>query len=64
MKDKEAVNILTKMLGRYSFSTEEKEAIAAAIGVLSWTSLADSKIKERKAKRERNIEWGKIANIK
>jgi len=57
MKDKEAVNVLTKMLDQHSFSAEEKKAIAAAIGILSWTSLADSKIKARKIKREKDIEW-------
>jgi hypothetical protein len=57
MKDKEAIAILAKLLNKKSLSAQEKEAIKAAIGVLSWTSLAESKIKAQKAKREKNVEW-------
>ena len=53
MKDKKAIDILMRMLDRRSFNAEEKEAISAAIGILSWTSLAESKIKERKARQDK-----------
>jgi hypothetical protein len=57
MKDKEAMEVLRKMPDNSSFSAKEKEAISAAIGILGWTSLAESKIKERKAKKEKDLEW-------
>lgn len=57
MRDKEAIDILIKIPEKHSLSAQEKEAIAAAIGILSWTSLAESKIKERKAKREKDVKW-------
>ena len=41
------------MLGKYSFGAQEKQAILTAIGVLSWTSLAKSRIKNLKEKREK-----------
>jgi len=57
MEDKKALAILMKMIKKPSLSAEEKEAILAAIGVLGWTSLAESKRKELRAKREKNLEW-------
>jgi len=57
MEDKKAITILMKILDKYLLDAEEKEAISVAIGVLSWTSLAESKIKARKDKREKSIEW-------
>jgi len=57
MKDKEAMEILIRILEKRSFDAKEKEAISAAIGILGWTSLAESKIKERKAKKEKDLEW-------
>lgn len=55
MKDKKAIDILLKMLNKYPLGAEEKEAILAAVGVLSWTSLSESGIKAQKAKREKDI---------
>jgi hypothetical protein len=57
MEDKKAASILIKMLGKYSFYAEEKEAISAAIGILGWTSLSQSKIKAQKVKREKSGRW-------
>ena len=55
MDDKTALEILMKMLGKYKFEAIEKKAILKAIGVLSWTKLAGSRIKRiaerQKAKR-------------
>jgi len=56
-KDKEAINILTRMLDKHPLSAEEKEAISAAIGILGWASLAESKMKARKDKREKSVKW-------
>ena len=68
MTDKKAINVLKKMLdpkasanrrsGKKSLSAEEREAVLAAIGVLGWTSLAESRIKSlaksRKEKQDRD----------
>lgn len=56
MEDKKAIDILLKMLDERSLSADEKEAISAAIGVLSWTSLAESGIRNKKAHKDRDIE--------
>ncbi len=56
MDHKEAIEILIKMLDTHPVSAEEKQAVLTAIGVLGWTSLAQSKIKARKAKREKGFE--------
>jgi hypothetical protein len=57
MEYQEAIAVLKSMLDRHSLDDEEKEAVMAAIGVLSWGSLSKSKIKARKAKRDKSIEW-------
>ena len=56
MDDKKAAEILIKLMDKYSFNDEEKEAVSNAIGILSWTSLNQSRIKSLKAKRDKNIE--------
>jgi len=59
MTDKKAINVLKAMLDKGTLSAEEREAVLAAIGVLGWTSLAESRIKSlaksRKEKRDRDI---------
>jgi hypothetical protein len=61
MEDKEAINILIRMLDKYSFSGEEKKAVSTAIGILGWTKLAQSRIKNKgkalKTKRAKDIKW-------
>ena len=57
MDDKKAIAVLMELLKKPALSAQEKEAILAAIGVLSWTSLAQSRIKAQGAKREKNNEW-------
>jgi hypothetical protein len=57
MDDKQAAEILIAMLKEYDFAPKEKEAMAAAIGILSWTSLAKSNIKNKKAKRDKSYKW-------
>ncbi len=58
MDDKKAVTILLKLLNK-NLLNEEKEALRAAIGVLSWTSLSKSRLKAlsraRKDKLEANL---------
>lgn len=57
MEDKEAIEILMSLLKERKLSTKEREAISAAIGVLSWTALAKSGAKARKAKRDKSLKW-------
>ncbi len=54
MEHKKALNILISMQGRYSLKAEEKEAVLTAIGVLSWSYLAQSRIKAKKAKQNKS----------
>jgi len=57
MRDKEAISVLSKLLDKRLLSAEEREAVAAAIGIFNWTSLAESKIKTQKIKREKTVRW-------
>jgi len=58
MEDKEAIEILMKLLDKELISGKEKEAVRSAIGILSWTKLGQSRIKSLKksqqAKRDKN----------
>jgi hypothetical protein len=54
MDSKEAADILIGILDKYPFEAKEKEAILAAIGVLSWSMLAENRIKTHKAKRDQD----------
>lgn len=54
MDDKKAADILIGLLKKYSFDDEEKEAVHAAIGVLSWTSLAKGRIRAIKNKLDKS----------
>jgi hypothetical protein len=57
MEYQKAVAILKNLLDKPSLDAEEKEAVLTAIGVLVWGSLAKSKIKAQKAKRDKRTEW-------
>ena len=57
MEDKKAIAILIKLLDKSSLNAEDKEAISAAIGILSWTSLSKSRIKTLKAKKDKSAKW-------
>jgi hypothetical protein len=57
MEYQEAIAILKSLLDRHSLDAEEKEAVMTAIGVLSWGSLSQSKMKAQKAKRDKSTEW-------
>ena len=45
MDYKEAIDIIFKMLKKYNFSDQEKEALSKAIGTLDWGSLAQGRVK-------------------
>jgi len=44
MEDKEAIDILTRLLEKGTLSDEEREAVLIAIGALGWTKLGKSRI--------------------
>ena len=53
MEHKKAITILISLLDKYKFKPEEKQAILTAIGVFSWTSLAQSRLRNLKVKRNK-----------
>ena len=55
MEDKEATEILKKMLQKHSLEREEKEAVRTAIGILGWTKLIEGRMKTIKKARDRRI---------
>ncbi len=55
MNQKEALNGLIEMLKKHVFSAKEKQAVLTAIGILSWTSLAESRIKNLKKKNPKTF---------
>ena len=57
MEYEKAIAILKNLLEKPSLSTEEKEAVMTAIGVLSLGSLAISKMKAQKARRDNSARW-------
>lgn len=57
MDDKKAIEILLRLLDKYPLDNEEKEAVHSAVGVLSWTSLSQSRIRVKKAKKEKSAKW-------
>ena len=57
MEYQQAITVLKSLLDKPELGTEEKEAITTAIGMLSWGSLAQSKLKAQKAKRDKSTEW-------
>jgi hypothetical protein len=54
MDDKKTIEILTALLKKGILSDEEDEAIRSAIGILSWSSFAEGRIKALKAKRAKD----------
>jgi hypothetical protein len=57
MEEQKAIEVLRRLLAKGTLDADESEAVAAAIGVLSWTSLARSRVKAHKAKRDKSTEW-------
>jgi hypothetical protein len=57
MEYQKAITILKSLLGKHPLDAEEKEAVMTAIGLLIWASLSKSRIKARKAKRDKSTEW-------
>lgn len=63
MEDKEAVEILAKMVEQHQFSKKEKQAILTAIGILSWSKLGQARIKSI-AKKQKEKREGYLKNNK
>jgi hypothetical protein len=57
MEDQKAITILKKLVSKNILTSEEKEAVMTAVGILSWTSLSKSRIRAQKAKRDKSTEW-------
>ena len=57
MEYKQAISILKSLMDRHPLAAEEREAVMTAMGVLSWGSLAKSKMKAQNAKRDKSTEW-------
>ncbi len=59
MDDKEALTYLVEILGKYSLTEREKQAVQVAIGVLSWTKLKTGSlknfVKNRETRKQRYI---------
>ena len=53
MKDKETIRVLMRLLDRGVLNPDEADAVRSAIGVLSWTTLADSRIEMLKKKQQK-----------
>jgi hypothetical protein len=47
MEDQKAAEILLSLLKKSQLSQEEKEALKNAIGILSWTKLSQSRLKNK-----------------
>ena len=57
MDDKKIAIILMGFLEKYPLNDEERKAIKSAIGILSWASLAESRIKNKKDKLDKSAKW-------
>jgi hypothetical protein len=57
MDDKKAANILISLLKKYPLKGEEKEAMESAIGILSWTTLAQTRLKAKKENKKKETNW-------
>jgi hypothetical protein len=57
MEYNEAIEVLKSLLEKHPLDEKEKEAVMIAMGVLSWGGLYESKLKDRKARRDKSTEW-------
>jgi hypothetical protein len=56
MDDKKAIEILFDILKKYTLDDEEKKAVHSAIGTLSLTSLAKSRLVRMKDRKDKKSE--------
>ncbi len=57
MEHQTAIDILKRLLEKKTLNAEEQEAVMTAIGMLSWGSLAKSRLKTQKTRRDKSSEW-------
>jgi hypothetical protein len=57
MEYEKAIEVLRKLPERCELSADEKEALSTAIGLLSIGATQMGKIRDKKAKREKSVEW-------
>jgi hypothetical protein len=57
MEHEKAVSVLKSLLDKNLLDDEEKEAVLAAIGLLSWAALGKTRMKALKNRREKSAEW-------
>jgi hypothetical protein len=57
MEDQQVITILKNLVNKDMLTSEEKEAVMTAIGILSWTSQSKGRIKVQKAKRDKSTQW-------
>lgn len=57
MDYQKAISILKNLTEKHPLSAEEKEAVMAAIGMLSWGTLSQSRVKAKKEKRDKSTKW-------
>lgn len=58
IKDKEAISVLQGLIKKGILSRDEDKAVRSAIGILSWTALAESKIAAMRERREKQTRRG------
>ena len=58
MDDKKAIQLLTEMLTKHPLSSEEKEAVREAIGMLAWSKLIEGRVKSMKRSRDKRLSDG------
>lgn len=58
MEDKEAVEILKRLLDKYPLDEDEKQAVLTAIDTLAWSKLIEGRVNTMKKARDRRISEG------
>lgn len=57
MEYQKATELLKNLCEKYPLTQEEKDAIIKAMGMMSWASLSESRLKSQKARREKSADW-------
>ena len=55
MEDKEAIEVLKRLLEKYPLDESEKEAIREAIGILGWSKLSEGWMQRMKKARDKRV---------
>lgn len=58
MDDKEAIEVLKRMLEKYPLEKSEEEAVRNAIGILGWTKLMEGYMERKKKARDKRLGGG------